>query len=225
MTFTESFQELVKNIQSNYTSYFVALAGLGVLTSAVVQVLKNLLPLRYAFHRWALARWLKRKNPARAAEIQPKILAIAANGNAFALYDAETDEFCRNLEAVGQIAIDHPGSYLEILQTLTSPLLANDIQTVTNAQADRQMRMDARDRLRQHLAQSLNAFRLSTTSKWTNSMHVSSFLISLGLASWALWLSSMSSAPLPLFGTALLAAFLAPVAHDIVSALGKLKSK
>jgi hypothetical protein len=93
----------------------------------------------------------------------------------------------------------------------------------------RQKWLDAKNRVRMQAVQSISAFQLRNSWTWGALMGVASFLISFVLALLALKQGANQSfadflfAPATL-GTALLAAFLAPVARDLVAAIEKLRS-
>ncbi|HYP08117.1 MAG TPA: hypothetical protein VER03_17930 [Bryobacteraceae bacterium] len=221
---TTSIQALITQIQGGPLNYFLALAALGVLTMSIVQAAKNLLPLRERFHRAALQAWIARRERERLLEVEQHLIRLAADGNFKALYDADTEELCRNLEGVGQLAVDYPlhGSFATLLRSMTSPHIDDDLAILRNPAITGDARVEARDRVRQHLAQSINAFRLSTSSRWQRRLHLTSFAVSFVIALFALWIHGGASYLWAPF-SALIAAFLAPVARDLVAGIESLR--
>lgn len=191
------------------------------------------------------------------------VILLAADGNAVALYDSDGEEFCKNLGAVGQLVIDFPRRYHNLLFILASnankedidlltantparledsyataqlqpangeeqqPGLSNDVQSLKHRGFDDPQRvLNAKNRVRQHVTQALNAFQLRSAWGWGLMMRLFSFAISFGLAMAALVIkeNSWRGIGLGTLLTALLAAFLAPVARDLVVAIQKLRS-
>jgi hypothetical protein len=168
--------------------------------------------------------WLAKRAVAQNLALEEALIRLAVDGNESALYDADTEELCRNLEAVGQLAIDYPyhKGFDTLLEAMTSSHVSDDIKTLTDSSITGEPRLEARDRVRQHLAQSLNAFRLSTTAQWQRMLHVSSLVISFLIAFFAILGTNNPNyywAPV----SALLAAFIAPVARDIVAGIEGLR--
>jgi hypothetical protein len=53
-------QKLINDANTQITPYLLSLAALAVVTMAIIQALKALLPVRYAYQSWFFWRWLKR---------------------------------------------------------------------------------------------------------------------------------------------------------------------
>ena len=225
---TTALNGLIDFAEGGPLEYFLAVAALGVLTMSLLQAAKNLFPLRRAYHKYVLRNWLRRHPcPCKAEHenLQKVLLELAADGNEQALYEAETEEFCKNLAAVGQLAVDFPGhdDLGDLLKVMTSRRVYADIEVLRDPKTTAEERLDARDRVRQHLAQSLNAFRLSTAASWQWIMHIAAFVISFVLACAAVVVSEKVSLSVA-FTSSLLAAFLAPVARDIAAGIQKLRT-
>jgi len=239
---TTALRSLYGKITSSFLAYLVALASLGVLSMSIVQAIKNLLPVRQAFQRYRLRGWLKAhtkealSNLGRAIpleKVEKELVNIGAAGSSGAFYDAEIDDFIKQLAAVGRLAVNYPSnmgryiSYGDLLAVLASNVTKADLATIdgTDKTTSAQDRLDARNRIQQELNQGLNAFGLGNTWWWQNGLHLAAFGCSASITYFAVKLSSLDvQSPLALLGTALLAGFLAPVARDLVAAIENLRS-
>jgi len=174
------------------------------------------------------------------------ILLLAADGNAIALCDADGDDFCKRLGAVAQLMVDFPHQYRVLLGVLASNADKDDYDIVTGkAQPDpaREMTrgsnsdfpsrgdqrlLDARSRVRLLVVQAMAAFQLRNAWWWGGIVKAASFVVSLGLAFVALEPAEGEASSKEQFvaraAMALLAAFLAPVARDLVATIEKLRS-
>ena len=188
---------------------------------------------------------------ARAAESE--IILLAADANAVALFDSEGDEFCKRLNAVAQMVVDFPCQYrgllailacyvdkddFEILQVgqhykssyvVTQPKQTEKFQeTADRGETSPQEWLNAKTRVRQQVTQAMSAFQLRNAWAWGTTMKISAFVVSATLTVLAQNLvcngAECSQLWTPkVFATALLAAFLAPVARDLVAAIEKLR--
>jgi hypothetical protein len=101
---------------------------------------------------------------------------------------------------------------------------AGDALADTEAAADRQARIDARNRIRYQIDQAADAFYIATGARWKMYLQIASFLLSTLLAATAL--STRGGVDQNLGGLVVgsaIAGFLAPVARDLLAALQKLR--
>jgi hypothetical protein len=118
--------------------YLLAVAGLGTITMAVLQAIKDITPVRRWFQRSRMRRWLREEariarrklqlpespeesesrqteGPPKKARFDPdageaegELLILATNGDASAFYDLEIEKLCGQWNAAVQIVIDYP---------------------------------------------------------------------------------------------------------------------
>lgn len=241
-TMQSAMKYLVDAITKNLLAYLVALAGLGVLSMSIVQAIKTLLPVPQ-FYQWLRTRWWLRactreakrnlKEVVSVNAVEKELVVIGAGGNTAAFYSSQGDEFVKQLTIIGRLVLNYPtnnGRYLpygSVLAVLASNITKADFDLLNQASKGPtpQQKLDAFNRVQQQMTQAISAFCISSTWWWQNGLHVAAFLTSFVLVYLAvrLGLGGVKST-LSVALTALLGAFLAPVARDLVAAIQKLRS-
>jgi hypothetical protein len=235
---TDALIALFDDVANHWGRYLTALVALSGLTMSLIQIAKGL-SLRKAFHRRRVRAWLYRRGPLPRfgvlpkglAELEKALLAVTADGNANALYDAELEELCVHLAAATQTLVDYPHQSPDLLRAIAAAASDEDLDLVigenrdrrgTKESADERQRVfDARNRVRALTHRSVEMFKLSTSADWRKYMQIASFALSTAIALVALMMSSngFRDRPGAVLGTAVLAGFLAPVARDLLVAL------
>jgi hypothetical protein len=237
----DAFKALFDKLNSDFLKYFIALASLGAVSMSIVQAIKSLVPVRQFFQKRRTHWWLKShiceaksnlKKVVTLDDAEKEVIMIAAAGNPRAFYNSEPDDFFKQLTVVGRLVLNYPTnqgryiSYGDLLSVFASNVTKADFSILdgTHTKATPQERLDARNRVQQQLIQGINAFEMSSTWWWQNGLHLAAFLCSTGLAYLAFWKTWGIQSNIVVLLTALLAAFLAPVARDLVAAIEKLRS-
>jgi hypothetical protein len=241
-TLQTAMKNLVDTITKNVLAYLIALAGLGVLSMSVVQAIKTLLPIPQFYQGLRTRWWLRgrireaKRNLEKAVSIdavEKELVVIGAGGNTAAFYSVQGDDFTTQLTMIGRLVLNYPtnpGRYLHygsVLAVLASNITKADFDLVNQASKGPtpQQKLDAFNRVQQQMTQAISAFCTSSTWWWQNGLHVAAFLASFSLAYLAVRLALGGvKSTLTVVLTALLAAFLAPVARDLVAAIQKLRS-
>lgn len=209
-----SLMTFLDDVRANVWTYLTALTALSVVTMALIQAAKTLLPLRRLFNRRRLRAWLE----AHAATVNARadrrvdaacagrrLLVIAADGDEGAFYDPDVDDLCVQLNAAVQLLVDYPSYDTDLLRIAVSAATPEDLEAILRptrplaedlaepesrrdrATADgRQVVFDARNRIRMLAQRSVEAFRLSTSARWKRALQIASFLMSTMLTAIAL---------------------------------------
>src|SRR5437870_325214 len=98
----------------------VTTVAIALIAAAIVQLIKDLLPVRRWFQRSYLKKWLNK----RIAERQPRpdlelnfdvaerdLIHLATGGDRKAFYDLETAQLCGQMNSAAQIAIAYPSRH------------------------------------------------------------------------------------------------------------------
>jgi hypothetical protein len=237
-----ALKALIDGISKNYLEYLIALAALGVLSMSIVQAIKSLCPV-LRLYQWLRTRWWLRGRALEAREnlkrdvnvdaVEKELIVIGSGGNRAAFYSADTDDFPKQLIAVGRLLINYPTnegryvSYASVLAVMASNITKADFDIVNeeNKNTTPQQRLDALNRVQQEMTQAINAFSTSSIWWWQNGLHTAAFATSSSLAFLAVWYAlGWHKFQITAFLTALFAAFLAPVARDLVAAIQKFRS-
>lgn len=217
----------------------IAMAAVGVLSMALIQTAKDVLPLRRYYHQWKVRKWLANEtddffveaktyglesNPVRKAEKDLVTLATAGDSEAF--YSLPIEQLCGQINAAAQAVIDNPHRYKELLGCLSTRANVGDVTNLWGSpQGDKpsQEITEARSRVAHQIQRSIDALQIAAASQWQRFLHVFSFVVSfiicfLGITT----VNGANNLAVALvFGLA--GAFLAPVARDLVASLQQLR--
>jgi hypothetical protein len=101
-------------------------------TAAVVQLLKELLPIRYNYHRATVREWIASRaryvdNGGRAIHDLESLAAGVnerreANSNKPEFYHLPTEQMMGQISSAAEMAVSEPGSHLDLFLALASPL-------------------------------------------------------------------------------------------------------
>jgi hypothetical protein len=138
-TSVDAFNNLF-GIAGGWSSYFLAVAGLGVLTMAIIQTLKDITPIRRWYQAFQMRKWLVMHakladfnlhldpDPLRAAKAEEQIIVLATDGDHRSFYDLEADKLCGQLNAAVQLVLDYPHLYPECLECIAARTTASDFE-------------------------------------------------------------------------------------------------
>jgi hypothetical protein len=223
-----------------------ASAGLGVATMAVVQLVKDLFPMREMWQRrWVQSRAREQARRAGAAQApaagpdpMTDLIRQATGGDAKALYALPVERLAGQLNAAAQVVLDYPTRHQPLLHVLAAGADPDDLATLLSAPPRRAPGVrdeettrfvDARNRVAHHVQRNLDALQISTTFRWQLWLQIVSLAVSVVLAAFAsailfpweegaVWWSKVI-----LVGV--LGGFFAGVARDLAAALENLRGR
>jgi hypothetical protein len=242
-----------KSAANHWSLYVGALSIIGGVTMALLQTVKDLLPVRQWFQRRALMKWMvegqtevgsKLGAPVSAATAESDLLKLSVDGDAAALYDLQIEQLCGQFTAAIQMVLEFPQDHRDLLAITASNadadllLLFQPRPVPPNPPVPADPRLtDARTRVTHQCQRAVDAFQISTGFDWKMALQIASFLMSAGLAWIALHYHQVNypQAQYPddplhpsFFGvivSAILAGFLAPVAKDLLAVLDKARGQ
>src|SRR5216117_3080802 len=109
---TQAIILFVRSVSAYALPFATAMASIGVLSMAIIQAAKDMLPLRSGFQRRFLARWLRRKAaeaasgsgaPPDPAAAERDLVKLATAGDAKAFYDLPIEQLCGQMNVAMQI--------------------------------------------------------------------------------------------------------------------------
>ena len=250
---TEAIGRFLDSANQNWTAFLTAMTAIGFLSMAIIETLKNMLPIRNVFQRFSLESWLrqhgeraldrfselpdfaKRNRAEFVAEAKRRLLTLSVNDNENALYDLPVEQMCGQMNAAIRLALDHPRMYLPLLAVaaahaspddmklmLAKPPAAVNPETMTPDQIrDRSSLVDARNRVTHQTQRAIDAFQISTGYNWKLLLQIVSFAIPFLFVYWAGSKAHIGGGARLL--ASLAAGFIAPVAHDVVVIIQRLK--
>lgn len=143
---TDALNQLFQDLHdSPWTTFLFSLVGLGALTMAILQAVKQGFPIRRWFQQYQMVQWLKlhaslaKENlglePCRS-RAEEQIILLSTDGDAGAFYDLEIEKLCGQWNAAIQIAIDSPNTYQDFFLCVAARALKDDVKTVMRHSCD-----------------------------------------------------------------------------------------
>ena len=229
-----------------------AVTAAGTIAMAMLQLVKDLTPLRRAFQRWWMQGWIaahaedfNRSRQSKDAdkkvlpEVSPDtaqtlLIELATGGDERAFYELAIEQLVAQMNAAVQITLDYPKQYCDLLVVLSEGADLEDVATVI-AQSPEGARarktapsanyLEARARVSHRIQRNLDAVQIALGSRWRFWMQ----LIAVVLGTLLLEAAVVKTAGFRV-GTILLAlpigilgGYLAPVTRDLVATLQTLR--
>lgn len=238
-------ESALQAIDQHAYALLVALGGVGIVSMALVQLFKDLLPTRLWFQRWWFKRWFT-EGAARSGvpeesvdETLQELVNLATEGDERALYELPVEQFTGQLNAAMQAVLDDPQNHPALVQVLAQRANPEDIRililgppspTVPDFQKLMDDYLQRRNRIAHHIQRSLDAIQIAMGSRWRFILHVVSILIGTVIILAALtiyggrefWTGERFAYALVV---AVLGGFIAPIARDLVAAIQSLRSR
>ena len=252
MDIPKAIQEAVQTIATGLFPLAAALAAVGVLSMALIQTAKDLLPLRRWFQAARVQAWLR----AQAAQAPPTpgaavnaeaaeadLIRLATSGDRAALFDLPIEQVTGQMNAAARLVLDFPWEHEHLARCLAAQASEGDVRRLLEAgppaqgprpalsAEEKSALVDARNRVTHQVQRSLDGLQISIGFRWKLYLQIASIALS-GLIVWAGLLLfvrepiEVFARHLPLYvATAVVGGFLAPVARDLVAALQGLRKK
>ncbi len=229
-----------------------AVTAAGTIAMAILQVVKDLTPLRRSFQRWWISGWIAAHvasfNGARqgkgvertalpsvsAEKTQMVLVELATGGDDRAFYELAIEQMVAQMNAAVQITLDYPKQYYDLLAVMSEGAELDDVATVitgsptgTHARKTHLSKdyLEARARVSHRIQRNLDAIQISLGNRWQFCMQLTALALStLMLEAAVLYVAGTTT------GTFLIAlligivgGYLAPVTRDLVAALQTLR--
>ena len=240
-------------VSSGFVDYLTTIGAIGVITMALIQTAKDMLPLRRWFQRRRFRTWLaegvqEAGRPDRAATLaargdegavvpdadaaEQRIVSLATDGDADALYTLPVEQMCGQISAALQVVLEYPARDRNVVAIVASQAVPGDLSALfAGAAEEAQARLDfagAKTRVMHQFQRAIDAFQIATSYRWKLLMQVLSLLLCGVLTFVAMQMrfhvgTSYVGAWGAVLVGAILAGFLAPVARDLTAALQGLR--
>jgi hypothetical protein len=228
----------------------LALIALAIATTAtaVVQLLKDLLPVRRWFQRSFLNTWFWKRLEERSIampaadfkDAEADLIHLATGGDYNAFYDLETAQLCGQMNSAAQAALAYPNRHPNLLRYLAPEADFKDIDIVT-ATADPDSAknpdvpvgqpeggnalLDARNRLAHHLQRSIDALQISMSFRWKLIVQILVYCVCLGASFTSVYAVNSSAQYnfVEALTIGIVAGFLSPVFSDLAAVINRLR--
>jgi cytochrome bd-type quinol oxidase subunit 1 len=215
-----------------------AALAIAAIATAVVQLLKDLLPIRRKFQRRFLTLWFSERLLARKTITHQQLLAaeddlihLSTGGDKSAFYDLEPPQLCGQMNSAAQMAIAYPDRHPALFRFLAPEADETDIQSIVqHAQLTPEQKksasvdpiLDARNRVTHHLQRSIDALQIAMTFRWKFCLQIGIYIICFGLAFLSLFAVKRGQYTVAeAIAVAVVAGFLSPVISDFAAAINR----
>jgi hypothetical protein len=250
MDFTQGINLFVESVSDKAVALLLAIAGIGALSMAVIQTIKELTPARRIFNRRFVRGWIaeRSKGGTEPERAENQLIELATAGDDAAFYELPIEQLCGQANAAAQLVLEYPRRYEPLLRVLAARADPNDVATVlreppepwkfeklatTTEQPERrtQGEIDARTRIISLVQRSLDALQISASHQWKFRLQILAFLLSYTLTV----VGIVAYAPangggfggrdlLQIILVGLASGFLAPIARDLVATIQRRKT-
>jgi len=213
--------------------------AISTVATALVQLLKDLLPIRRHFQRRFLAAWFSERLSAGSKKIEDKqfkdaeadLIHLATGGDRSAFYDLEPPQLCGQINSAAQITLAYPDRHPGLLRFLAPEADETDIQTIVqHAQLTPEQKqsasvdpvLDARNRVTYHLQRSIDALQIAMTFRWKFCLQIVIYAICFVLAFVCLFAVKRGQDTVAeAIAVAIVAGFLSPVISDFAATINR----
>ena len=217
----------------------LALVAVATVSMAVLQLLKELTPVRRWFQQAWIERWMCRRRAAfcnapregeptvvSPASVCVELAQIAAGGEKEAFYDMPIEQLILEANAAGQIALDQPSDYWTLLGVLSEGASRDDLHLLLrgHTREGAQQFFDARARVNRRIERNLQGIKIACGNRWRWILLWASIVIT-SLITVATVGTQTSDTRLLWLAAAVgvVASYLAPIARDLLAAVQQLR--
>jgi hypothetical protein len=212
----------------------LAIAGIA---TALVQLFKELFPIRRHFQRSFLAAWFSDRSEAHSRKIETQqlldaekdLIHLSTGGDRAAFYDLEPPQLCGQMNSAAQMALAFPDRHPALLRFLAPEADDGDLQILVEGSkattpsantASTGALLDARNRVTHHLQRSIDALQISMGFRWKFYVQIVIYVICFVLAFVCLFaVKSGIYTIAEAIAVAVCAGFLSPVINDLSAAV------
>lgn len=224
-TFITLLENGVDGTVKNLWELMVALAAIGVLSMALIEIIRLILQPRCLVNYFFFARSL----PSQHQSALDEIVLLSTGGDALLLYRLPIERMVGQINAAAQIALAYPSTYRETIFALGQNADNHDLETVVNEDLkteNPQAYAEARNRVSNMIQRNLDALQLRINGYWSRGTQFAA----IGLSTALIWIFVSPSVESPneaarFFLISVAGGMVAPVAKDILGVLDKVKER
>jgi hypothetical protein len=247
----KSISEGITGLSGTALTFAGALAIAGTLAMAILQIIKELTPVRGAYqHRWLEVWFVARAKkftveaveagpdvipsshlPVSAAKAQATLVELATGGEVNAFYDLPIEQVVAQMNAAAQITLEYPHVHFPLLAVLSQGAAIGDVaRVVARAEAGTRepepVALDARNRVGHRIQRNLDGIQIALGSRWKLWMQVVSITLTVLFVELGILTNVKNYTKTTLVVGVVLGivgGYLAPVTRDVVAALQSIR--
>jgi hypothetical protein len=216
-----------------------ALVAAGIVAMAILQVIKELTPIRRAFQRRWMHDWIERRcdefnENDEVRHIRPRaaeadMMDLATGGDERAFFDLPAEQLVAQMNAAAQAALDYPSKHRDLLAMISEGADVEDINRVldppSSGKEPEPDYLDARNRIGNRIQRNLDGMQISLSSRWQLWMQIAALSITVIIVEIAIIYPGDATPGAILLGIpiGIVGGYIAPVARDLVAALKSLR--
>ena len=223
----------IDGIKNFALAYAVALAAVGALSMALIELVKGVFRIRRHFNRDQVSRWFSKDSDEALKQMHS--LAAGDPKDTASLYDQPVEKVMGQVQSAANLALENPDKYYEFFSFLVEA--DKDLPGTDTAdwkdfhksptKEDAPKAAAARARLGNLVERRLDAFQTRTQYRWALGNQIAGIVIGFAVLLYALNEIEISEemSRLQVLVMALLGGVLAPFAKDVVTRLSAVKAK
>lgn len=198
----EAIQRTLDQFYGGLWQIATALAGVGIATMALLQVIKDVGHLHWYFNRHEITRWLQHRarmqNGADSERVfvraHTSLIALATAGDERVLYSLDTPQLTGQIAAAAQVVMDHPTEYPDLYRCLAAQASGADVDrllqtppqpaSATAGEDEKSARqreltpwIDAKNRVGHQIQRALDGLQIAIDYRWKYLNQVIAFVL------------------------------------------------
>lgn len=224
----------------DWTSTFGTLAAIGTISMTIVQLFKELTPIRTVWQRRWFTKWLQKyeedpiskANPFLASDkcehplpLIDELADVAAGGESKFLYEQSGNDLAQSILRAAPIIIDEPDRYPRLLTRLVWGLAEDDMTELAQGPINPKnanLYLDARARALRRIERNLEGASLLLTSEWRFITQATAIVATIIIVLLAVCLKDRPVSFEDILASVLVAlvgGYFAPIAKDLLAAI------
>lgn len=208
----------------------------GTIAMAMLQLVKELTPIRRAYQRHWMRAWIKaHAKSASPLKAETLLIELSTGGAEKAFYELTIEQLVGQMNAAVQITLDYPKKYSDLLFVLAEGADPKDIHSMVSKSPEGSRTksgpsneyLEARTRVGHRIQRNLDAIQIALGSRWKFWMQIIAVTLSTLLIEGATIAANSGSvrmgAVLLALPIGILGGYFAPVTRDLVAALQTLR--
>jgi hypothetical protein len=224
--------------------FFASIFIIGTLSMTLLQLLKDMLPLRLWFQRAWIKRWIAEQMTSApppfggtASYVEDDLLGLAASKRREAVYRLPVEQLCGQLNAALRAALENPDRHRALISAFANAADPEDLRIFLDppkslripgdappgAREKLESYVEARNRITHQVERSIDSLQITLGGKWKFWLQSASLILSLAFVFLGIgmyWQTDWSRRGVfDRIAIGLFAGYVAPVVRDILGRL------
>ncbi len=238
----------VTNVASTAWAFAITVLAIAVISTASIQMIKDMLPVRRWFQESFLRKWLNaRAAEARrresgapdAARAEKDLVHLATGGDTRAFYNLEIEQLCGQMNSAAQIVLAYAARHENLLHCLAPEADPADMRIVvsppqvTALEGEKPSPMqseamtallDARNRLAHHVQRGIDALQISMGFRWKLILQMAAYAICFVVALIGVFRHGRDARNLlDAVVIGIVAGFVSPIVRDLMAVISRFR--